>query len=163
MKPESRTRLIPATCFIVVFAVVVASIFYISTTSAPQNLPTTLPILAGTVVHFPAVGTDGVFRIRFILTEPGRMVGSWYADRGGEFVVDWVNDTHPYPGASMCAAPWNGTIDWTFPPGVYTMGFWGAGLSGNLTVTETIQIVYPASVGPYPWMWGGLLVLSSTC
>ena len=136
MNPRSRALVVPVVCFAVVLVIAVASIFYIMTLPGPP----TLPVLAGTVIHFQPIGPVAHgYSVEFSLAQPGRMVGSWYADQGGILVVDWVNDTQKFTVAS-CGGPWNESMDHTFPPGDYRMVFWS---SGNLTVTQTIQVVYP--------------------
>lgn len=139
MKPENRALLAVVVAVIVLISVVGAVIFLTA-------LPTRLPIPAGTVVRLTPY-SDSSFTVRFTVAEPsGRLVGRWFADRGGVVTIHWANRSDPYRGAMLpciiLGRPWHGTANVSLVAGDYIMEFsWF--LWDNITVEQSIQLVYP--------------------
>jgi len=139
MKPKTRTLLI-VVCVAVALAVTLASIYYFA--NSPSS-PTSLPIPAGTVIR-GTPSTHAPIAVRFSVAEPsGRFVGRWFADHGGAIHIHWANTTGtPVGGPPTCGASWYGAANVSLAPGDYVMEFsWYLG--SNLTVDQTIQVLYP--------------------
>ncbi|HYM40607.1 MAG TPA: hypothetical protein VEY12_10810 [Thermoplasmata archaeon] len=138
MKPENGALLV-----IVVAVVVVAVVIALGIGEPrPTRLPTTLPIPAGTVID--PFGYNVSFAV---VGGIGRVVGAWYANRGGAFVIDPSDVPLPtFSHGSPCGnpmVPWNGTLNVSLRPGTYAMGFWPMAQGGTFVVTKTILLGYP--------------------
>ena len=138
MKPKNRTLLVPGVCFAVVFAVAIASIFYLSTMPNP---PSSLPIPAGTEIRGPNRMVP--FRVE---GAPADLVGAWYAPEGGLFWV-WRDNGSPESITPLCGATphWNGNVNVSLLPGAYVVGFAPNPNGRAITITEAIRLVTPST------------------
>lgn len=140
MKPEGRTRLVPAVCFVVVLVVALASMFFLPTMPAP---PTALPIPPGTVIR------EAYVMVAFVVEgRPADLVGAWYAPDGGLFWVTQENlSARPLVPRCGGTSPWNGSVDVSLQAGAYLLGFAPNPRGRAITITEAIHLVYPSTSG----------------
>ncbi len=119
---------------------------------AAQALGTQVLFPAGTVLHivnFSALA-------RFTVDAPGaQLVGAFHADHS-LWIMAWTNGT-PMPlcpiAVGYVGSPMNTTYNESLKPETWTLSEVCGGL-GNLTVTQTIELVY-GSGGPGPGSGGG--------
>lgn len=150
MKPEHKPLV--AFAAVVVGIAVLLGVYF---SAQPTDVRATLPIPAGTVIHLrPDKFDPGQYVLRFSLTEPGRIVGGWSTQRGTWIYIDWANHSNTRRAwiVPPLDVPWNATVNQTFVPGEYVMSFSGYGYD-NVTITKTIQIVYPGGTNATHFYW----------
>ena len=149
MLPENQQRFIAVVAFVVVLVVAGFGTYYAAT--VPPHSPSSL-ITAGTEFHFRP-GTDFQFSMDFDVTwTTGRLMGGLYADNGGSLIVIPASaSSGSFPQMPIfCRIPWNFTVDASLTAGQYVLWFYGPAWH-NLTVTRTVQVVYPGGPASSGW------------
>ncbi len=119
---------------------------------AAQTLGTVVLFPAGTVIHV----TNFSALARFTVDPPGaQLVGAFHADHS-MWIMAWTNGT-PMPMCPIAmgyvGSPMNASYNESLKPETWTLSEVCGGL-GNLTVTQTIELVY-GSGGPGSGTGGG--------
>lgn len=139
MKLKNRPLVILVACVAVALVVVLAAVFFLSTSPGGP----TLPIFAGTRIPMSN------YMVNFTVSGGvGRLVGAWYAQQASLIAIAWSNYTWPWGPHIRCFnGNWSGTVNVSLVPGRYTMVFgpddWGMKSGGLFNITETVELVYP--------------------
>ncbi len=144
MKPQNRALAVILLAILVVVATGGALVFL---AALPGALPTSLPILTGTVFRGNATQT---WVLHFNISGTGlRLVGAWTAYDGHGFppALELRNGTVERPPDYLFRCPplqpWaeaNGSIDTAVSPGSHTM-YWGACSSAStIQITQAVQL-----------------------
>ena len=150
MKPENKAlALMTVAIAAVVIAGAVGIDFLPPAAYGPSNFPTSLPLLAGSLLHFWPLqpNQEGTFVVPFDVAYPsGRFMGRWYADHGGWLSICETNSTCLLlmPHVRYCDVPWNGSMDVTLVAGSYVMQFYGPRWD-NITIEESMRVAYPGN------------------